>query len=97
MSRIGESGNSGGAAANLNEAAQKVSENLRDLGGQVREAAKEKYEHMSDQARSYYEQGREAAHEWEQGLEAYVQEKPIQAVLMAAGIGLLIGLLWRRS
>jgi ElaB/YqjD/DUF883 family membrane-anchored ribosome-binding protein len=35
--------------------------------------------------------------EMEQSLEAYVQEKPIQALLMAAGAGLLLGMLWKRG
>ena len=96
-SRIGDTGNSiSGNAGNLNETAQKVSQNLRDLGTQVRESAKEKYEQYSDQARNYYDQGRETAQEWEQSLESYVHEKPVQAVLIAAGVGLLLGLLWRR-
>ena len=30
-------------------------------------------------------------------LEEYVQEKPIQALLIAAGVGMLLGLLWKRS
>ena len=43
------------------------------------------------------EQGRQRAMEMEQSLEAYVQEKPIQALLMAAGAGLLLGMLWKRG
>jgi ElaB/YqjD/DUF883 family membrane-anchored ribosome-binding protein len=35
--------------------------------------------------------------EMEQNLEQYVQEKPIQALLMAAGVGLLLGILWKRG
>ena len=35
--------------------------------------------------------------EWEESLENYVHEKPLQAVLIAAGVGVLLGLLWKRS
>jgi ElaB/YqjD/DUF883 family membrane-anchored ribosome-binding protein len=70
---------------------------LRDLGGQVRDQAREKYEQFSGQAHDYYDQGRQKAQEWEQGLESYVQEKPIQALLIAAGVGMLLGILWKRS
>ena len=52
---------------------------------------------MRDSATEYYEQGRQRAMEMEQSLEAYVQEKPIQALLMAAGAGLLLGMLWKRG
>jgi len=96
MSRIGDTGQAGGSGTNLNETAQQVGQNLRELGGQVRDAAKEKYDQLSDQARSYYDEGRRAAQEWEQGFESFIQEKPMQAVLIAAGVGLLLGLLWKR-
>lgn len=97
MSRISDSGERGNAGQpNLGQAAQHVGEDLRELGGQVREAAREKYEQMSEQARAYYDEGRRAAQEWEKGFESFVQEKPVQAVLIAAGVGLLLGLLWKR-
>jgi ElaB/YqjD/DUF883 family membrane-anchored ribosome-binding protein len=100
MSRIGDSGNSGSGGtvekSHLSESAQQVTQDLRELGGQVREAAREKYEKLSDEARKYYDEGRRAAQEWEQGLESYVREKPVQAVMIAAGVGLLLGLLWKR-
>ena len=78
------------------EAAKQVGQDLRELGGQVREAAREKYEHLTEQTRGYYDDGIRAAREWENEIESYVQEKPLQAVLIAAGVGLLLGLLWKR-
>jgi ElaB/YqjD/DUF883 family membrane-anchored ribosome-binding protein len=95
---MGDAGNPAGSAAeHLNEAANKVGENLRDLGGQVREAAREKYEQYSGKAQDFYEHGREAAEGWEKELEAYIQEKPLKALAVAAGVGLILGLLWKRS
>jgi ElaB/YqjD/DUF883 family membrane-anchored ribosome-binding protein len=41
-------------------------------------------------------QGREYIRTWPAQLEQQVQEKPLQSLLMATGIGLLLGLLWRR-
>jgi ElaB/YqjD/DUF883 family membrane-anchored ribosome-binding protein len=52
---------------------------------------------LRDQAADYYEQGREKAHEWQHGVEQYVQEQPIKALLIAAGVGMLLGILWKRS
>ena len=95
MSRMGENQNTG--TSNLTDKAAEVGQNLRDLGGQVRDQAKEKYEQFSGQAREYYDQGREMAQQWEQSLESYVQEKPIQSLLIAAGVGMLLGILWKRS
>jgi ElaB/YqjD/DUF883 family membrane-anchored ribosome-binding protein len=81
----------------LRDKASQVGENLRDLGGQVRDAARDKYSQLNDEARAFYDQGREMAHDWEEGLEGYVRDKPLQAVLIAAGVGLLLGVLWKRS
>ncbi len=66
------------------------------MGSQARTAATQKYEELRDSASEYYEQGKERAREWEHSLEQYVQEKPLQAVLIAAGIGVVLGLLWKR-
>jgi ElaB/YqjD/DUF883 family membrane-anchored ribosome-binding protein len=81
----------------IRETAAEVQQNIRDMGGQIREAAAESYDNLRDQAREYYEQGRERALEWEQGLEDYVREKPLRSLLIAAGVGMLLGILWKRS
>ena len=96
MSRMGDTGTPS-QGQSFGDQAQQVGQNLRDLGGQVRDQAQQKYNELSDQARDYYEQGRQKAQEWEQGLESYIQEKPLQAVMIAAGVGVLLGLLWKRS
>ena len=99
MSRMGDTGNQGeaGQGGGVTETASQVGQNLRELGGQVRDVASQKYEQLRDSAGDYYQQGRERAQEWEQNIEDYVREKPLQAVLMAAGVGVLLGLLWKRS
>lgn len=108
MSRTGDTNTGNAGQANLGDAAAQVGQNLRDMGtqvrdmaadkyGQVREQATERYSQLRDQATDYYEQGRQRATNWEQGVESYIHEKPIQAVLMAAGVGVLLGLLWKRS
>ena len=103
MSRVGDTANqndggqSQGAAAGIQQTASQVGQQLRDAGSQVREQATEKYEQLRDQATEYYDQGRERAQEWEQNLESYVREKPLQAVAIAAGVGIVLGLLWKRG
>jgi ElaB/YqjD/DUF883 family membrane-anchored ribosome-binding protein len=87
----------GAGAQQLRETAQQVQQGIRDMGSQVRDAAGEQYENLRSQASEYYDQGRQRAQEWEQGLEQYVQEKPIQSILIAAGVGMLLGILWKRS
>ena len=81
----------------MRESAEQVQQGLRDMGSHAREAAAEQYKNIRDQARDMYDEGRERAMEWEHSLERYVQEKPIQSLLIAAGVGLLLGMLWKRS
>jgi ElaB/YqjD/DUF883 family membrane-anchored ribosome-binding protein len=99
MSRMSDSSGNAAASASdqLKESAHQVTENLRSIGSTARDAANEKISDLKQQASDYYEQGRGQAEEWEQGLERYVQEKPIQALLIAAGVGLVLGVLWKRS
>ena len=97
MSRTNESkGGASEAAGDVREAARQVKENLRDIGTQVRDTATQQYDQLREQAGDYYEQGRQRALEMEESLEQYVQEKPIQALLIAAGIGAVLGWLWKR-
>lgn len=98
MSRMENAGQGGGGqTGSLGTSAANVQQNIRDMGGQIRDAASEKYTELRDQAQQYYEQGRERAMEWEQGLEQYVREKPLQSLLIAAGVGVLLGMIWKRS
>jgi ElaB/YqjD/DUF883 family membrane-anchored ribosome-binding protein len=84
--------------------AQEAKEKLREMGSaasqqvnQLKDSATEYYEQGREKAQEYYEQGRQKAMELEQNLEEYVREQPIKSVMIAAGIGLLLGILWRRS
>ena len=87
----------GGTAQDLKGKAAEVGQNLRDLGAQARDVATEKYSQLREQAGDYYDTGRQRAQEWEQSLESYVHEKPIQSILIAAGVGVILGMLWKRS
>jgi ElaB/YqjD/DUF883 family membrane-anchored ribosome-binding protein len=82
-----------------NYAAQKADE----LKGQAtaalqqgKDRAQELYDQGLQQANELYEQGRARFQDIEQSLEEYVREKPVQSVLIAAGVGLALGLLLRR-
>jgi ElaB/YqjD/DUF883 family membrane-anchored ribosome-binding protein len=87
------------AAHNMEDIRDQASE----LGVQVREKAQElgsKAQELGTQATEiaaeYYQQGREQALALEQAVEAQIRDKPIQSLLIAGGLGLLIGFLWRR-
>jgi ElaB/YqjD/DUF883 family membrane-anchored ribosome-binding protein len=79
----------------LGKQAKKVTEDLQEMGGTVRNAAQEKLGHVGEQAAEYYEQGRDKVHGVACACEQYLRERPLRSVLMAAGIGWLIGRLWK--
>jgi ElaB/YqjD/DUF883 family membrane-anchored ribosome-binding protein len=92
-----EQGQQGGVADQVRERAQQVGQQLRDMGSQARDTAQQQYEQLRQQAQEYYESGRERAMEWEQGLEDYVRQQPVKSLLIAAGVGVILGALWKRS
>ena len=67
-----------------------VKETMQDVGIQVKET-------MQAAGTQVYEQGRESLQDLNRTIEAQIRERPIQALLVAGGIGVLLGLLWRRS
>jgi len=75
--------------------AQESSRQERDkaqaVGTQVRDTAQQ----VSKAASDYYEQGREQLEYVGQSLEEHIREKPLQSVLMAAGLGMLLAFLWK--
>ena len=62
----------------------------------LRDQAQELGEQGKELASEYYQQGRDQALVWQKQLEQHICEKPIQSLVVAGGIGLLLGLLWRR-
>jgi ElaB/YqjD/DUF883 family membrane-anchored ribosome-binding protein len=95
--RMSRMENAGQGQGGISQSAADVQQNIRDMGGQIKDAATEKYSQLRDQAQDYYEQGRQQAMEWEQGLEDYVRQKPLQSLMIAAGVGMLLGIIWKRS
>jgi ElaB/YqjD/DUF883 family membrane-anchored ribosome-binding protein len=100
MSRADQGNNPEQGAASsqqLKDKASEVASNIRDMGSTVRDAASEQYENLRETATEYYQSGREKAMEWQGQLEDYVREQPMKALLMAAGAGMLLGIIWKRS
>ena len=74
------------------ETGRQVRNTAREVGAQVSETAHQ----VSAAASDYYEQGSEKIGEFEHYLEDTIRAKPVQSVLLAAGVGMLIALLWKR-
>jgi ElaB/YqjD/DUF883 family membrane-anchored ribosome-binding protein len=79
----------------LGEQAKDVTEDLQKMGRSVRDATQEKLEQVSDKAAEYYGQGRDKVHDATCACKQFVCERPLSAVLIAAGIGWLLGRFWK--
>lgn len=78
------------------EAGRDVAHRVQQVGEEIAEKAQHLGQYGKEIASEYYQQGREQAAVWEHQLEQQVREKPIQSLLIAGGIGLLLGILCRR-
>ena len=94
MSRMNEGSS---VATQLKDKASELKDKASELTSNIKDAATEQLQNVRDTAEEYYGQGRAKAQEWERGLEEYVQEQPIKALLIAAGVGIVLGIIWKRS
>ena len=76
--------------------AQDTGMQVRDPAQEVSAQGNETARQVSETASQYYAQGREKMGELEHYLEDNIRAKPVQSVLLAAGVGMLIALLWKR-
>jgi len=71
-------------------------DHMQETAQEIRDKAQELMTQGKEVAAEYYEEGRNQVLAWQQQLESQVREKPLQSLLIAAGVGLLFGLLRRR-
>ena len=69
---------------------------LRETGRELNHKAQELTAQGKKMATEYYAQGREQVLAWQRQLEQQVRAKPLQALLIASGVGVLFGWLRRR-
>lgn len=62
----------------------------------VDEAAADWQQRIGERAGDYLERGREAAEEFGGTIEHQIRSRPTRSVLIAAGMGFAIGMLWSR-
>jgi ElaB/YqjD/DUF883 family membrane-anchored ribosome-binding protein len=80
----------------LSERAAKAMEGLQQAGSEVRAAAHEQLDVLRGTASECYEEGRKRVQQVGQTLEQRIRERPLSSLLIAAGVGCLLGLIWRR-
>lgn len=86
----------GTAAERLVEHSSAVADDLRQLGRLTGEAAKEKIGQARERAGEAYEASVEKLGEGRTYLEDCVREKPLRSIAIAAGVGMLLGLVLAR-
>jgi len=98
----GMGGNTGARPTTLGEQTSKVAEDVRELGNialsgagdalkSVKERGSEAVDMVRERGHEALEKGRERVGQAREGFEGYVAENPFKTVLIAAGIGALIG------
>jgi len=83
------------ARQNASNTAERL-ERMQETGKEILDKTQELTAQGQEVVAEYYEEGREQVLAWQQQLENQVREKPLQSILIAAGVGLLLGLLRRR-
>ena len=84
----------------MQAAGTQVKETAQNIGTQIKETVQnvgtQAKETMQTAGAQVYEQGRESLQDLNRTIEGQIRERPLQALLVAGGIGMLFGLLWRR-
>lgn len=80
----------------LGKKAMEVKKDLQETGGTLRDAVQEKLEQVGEKASEYCEQGRNQVHGVACACEQFLRKRPLRSVLIAAGIGWLLGRFWKR-
>jgi len=84
------------ATEQLFEKVGEVKRNIEQLGALARKAAQETVGGLRHSALAKLDRKRERASELERGVEGRIRERPLRSVLVAAGVGMILGFLWRR-
>ena len=79
----------------LGKQAKEVTEDFQTMGRTIRDAAQEKLGQAGEKAAEYGEQARDQLHGVACACEQFIRARPLRAVLMAAGIGWLLGRFWK--
>ena len=79
----------------LGKEAKDVAEDLRNMGGTVSDAAQERLGQVCERAAEYCEQGRDKVHGAACTCEQFLRQRPLASLLLAVGIGWLLGRFWK--
>ncbi len=80
----------------MRDRATEVLHAVREMGADAKKMAQEKVAKIRDSATEYLHQGRAKAENIEKSFEDGIRQKPLRSVVIAAGIGLVLGIFFRR-
>ena len=84
------------ASDRLGKKARKVKKDLEQMGRTAKDIAEDQLEQVGEIASEYYEQGQDKVHGVACACEQFIRERPLSSVLMAGGVGWLLGRVWKR-
>ena len=85
----------GSASSKVKEKAGEASAKVKEKAGQVSTAAREGYDVAAERAKQGYDKARKDLDHLTSDVNEYVRDNPGKSVLIAAGVGFLIGLIFR--
>ena len=80
----------------LGQQAKEVAEDFQEMGGAVRDAAQAKLGEVGEKAAEYCQQAQDKVHGFACVCEQFIRDRPPRSVLIAAGIGWVLGRFWNR-
>lgn len=84
------------ASHRLRKQASQVGKDLQAMGSAARDVATERIEQWGENASEVYDQGRDKAYQVKGILEQFILDQPLKSLLIAGGVGLLLGRFWMR-
>jgi ElaB/YqjD/DUF883 family membrane-anchored ribosome-binding protein len=80
----------------ISERASAVAKDFQDVRSATKQMATDSVDALRCTANDLLDEGRAKARELGQNVQSKVQEKPVKSVLIAAAIGFLLGVFWKR-
>lgn len=80
----------------MSKQARKVTHDVQEMGAIARSAALETLGDVSEIAAEYKDRALDKIQQMERAVEQFISARPLKSVVIAAGVGLLIGRFWKR-
>lgn len=80
----------------LREKTSETRDNIAEIGHLAKETVQDKYQELKELASEKYSAGKQKLVDLESSFADTIRGTPMKSVLIAAGAGLLLGILWRR-